>query len=102
MSISCVIIGMNVENTIKKCLESIKNSDEKPVEILYVDDNSTDNSVREAKKVKGVRIIRCKTKSPGFARNKGWEAAKGDLVHFFDGDVIVDKKWLGKAKKAIK
>jgi glycosyltransferase involved in cell wall biosynthesis len=102
--ISCVVIGINTARTIVPCLESIRNSNYRgPLEVIYVDGGSTDNSVKLAKSVQDIKVIELHQEhpTPGRGRNVGWRAAKGELVHFFDGDVIVEKDWFKKAVKAV-
>lgn len=102
--VSCVVIGINSSKTISQCINSIKNSDYKgKIEIIYVDGGSTDNTIRLVNKIKRVKIIQLNQKhpTPGRQRNAGWKAAKGNLVHFFDGDVIVEKDWISTAVKKI-
>lgn len=100
--VSCVIIGRNEERMLAKCIKSIIDSDYPQVrrEIIYVDSNSIDQSVQIASNFP-VTIIRLTTEqqSPGLARNEGFKAARGELVHFVDGDMILEPRWLRRAVK---
>lgn len=96
-SVSCVIIGRNEERILEQCIESVINSDypQSRKEIIYVDSNSEDRSVDIASNFP-VKIIPLKTgyQSPGLARNEGFKAARGELVYFIDGDMVLEPRWL--------
>lgn len=64
------------------------------LEIIYVDSGSSDNSVEIAKQYVDEVFIENKYPSPGRNRNRGLIEAKYDIVHFIDGDVIIDKNYL--------
>lgn len=103
-TISCVIIGLDCEKTITNCILSIMKAPNANVEeTIYVDSGSRDKSVAVIKSIVGVRIIELNLKqpTPGKARNAGWHAAKGEWVHFFDGDVVLDENWIVEAIKHI-
>jgi GT2 family glycosyltransferase len=98
------VIGLNCERSITACLQSIKDSSTLNVsEIIYVDGGSQDKSVSYARSIDGIKIIELNLKNPtpGKGRNIGWQAAKGEWVHFFDSDTIVDKDWFLKVLKYI-
>lgn len=98
--LSVIIPVYNDEKFLKECLTSIFNSDYNDFEVIVVDDNSKDNSVEVAKKFP-CRVIELK-KNEGVAnaRNQGVEAAKGDILVFFDSDIIIEKDTLSKFAKA--
>jgi cellulose synthase/poly-beta-1,6-N-acetylglucosamine synthase-like glycosyltransferase len=102
--IDCVVIGVNSEATIKRCLESIKASNyaTRGLHVYYVDGGSTDNSLKIAAEVPGVKCIALNSShpTPGKGRNSGWKSGNSDFVQFLDGDTIVDKNWLQTATNA--
>ena len=103
-SISCVVIGLNSERTLSACLESIKKQENAKVEeIIYADGGSSDKSISIAEQIRGIKVIKLNLKkpTPGRGRNAGWKEARGEWVHFFDSDVIVDKNWISEATKHI-
>lgn len=103
-SISVVVIGRNEGDRLVRCLESVRTCDypAEKIELIYVDTDSTDDSCAVAEGL-GAKVIRIRPKHPtaAAARNAGWREARHDLIHFLDGDTILDKAWLRKAVAAI-
>ena len=92
--VSIIIPVYNVEKYIKKCLYSILNQTYKNLEIILIDDGSTDNSGKICDKYKE-RDSRCKVyhkKNGGLpdARNYGLNKITGDLIMFVDSDDWLD------------
>lgn len=99
-SISVVVIGRNEGQRLVRCFESLMAVDypADKLELIYVDSQSSDDSCKVAAGF-GARVIRI-TSGPLSAargRNLGWRAACGELVHFVDGDTILDAHWFHKA-----
>ncbi len=88
--ISIVIPVYNSASTLKECLDAIFNSNFKNFEVIVVSDKSPDDSVNIAKKYSAKIIELDENKGPAFARNKGAEMAKGDIILFLDSDVIIE------------
>lgn len=88
--ISVVVPVYNVENYVGKCLNSILNQTYKNLEIIVVDDGSTDNSSNicrdYAKKDKRIKIIQQKNRGLANARNTGLNQLSGEYVTFIDSD----------------
>src|SRR5690606_12871289 len=90
--ISFIVIGKNVEYTITKCLDSIINSVKKNeidiYEIIYIDSNSTDNSIRLVQSYRNVTSIILSNKpNAAIARNLGFKKSTGSELIFIDGDM---------------
>lgn len=87
---SVVIPVYNVEHYVKECLESVVHQKTKSVEIILVDDGSTDDSgkicMEYAETHSNVRYIRQRNAGLGAARNVGLGQAQGDYVIFLDSD----------------
>jgi glycosyltransferase involved in cell wall biosynthesis len=94
--ISVIIPVYNVEQYLRECLNSVINQTFKDIEIICIDDGSTDNSLNilEEYKKKDIRIkvIHQENKGLSIARNNGVEIAKGRYICFIDSDDWVDKK----------
>ena len=108
IKVSIIITMYNVEKYIEKCLNSILNQTLKDIEIIIINDKSTDNSISIVKKLAKTdkRIILLennKNLGAGKTRNKGLKVAKGEYIAFVDSDDFVDRdyyeKLYNKAKK---
>lgn len=90
IKISVIIPIYNVEKYIKQCLESVINQTLADIEIICIDDGSTDNSLQileeYARVDKRFKVISQKNEGQGIARNKGIEIAKGEYIIFLDSD----------------
>ncbi len=93
--ISIVVPVYNVESYLKKCLDSIINQTYKNLEIILVDDGSTDNSVdicdEYAKRDNRIKVIHKKNGGLSDARNTGIEIATGNYIGFVDSDDWIDE-----------
>ena len=91
--LTVIIPVYNVEKYINKCLESIINQTYKNLEIILVDDGSTDNSSylcdEWQKKDSRITVIHKKNGGLSDARNAGLQIAKGELITFVDSDDYV-------------
>ncbi len=98
--ISVVVIGRNEGERLARCLESVRAADYPPdrIDLEYVDSGSTDGSCERAAQF-GARVLKVQGCRVGAAaaRNVGLGAARHDLIHFLDGDTILDSHWLRKA-----
>jgi glycosyltransferase involved in cell wall biosynthesis len=91
--ISFIIIGKNIANTIAICLSSVdKFIEENTIvssELIYVDSNSVDDSVKIASQF-AVKIIQLEGKvNAAVGRNVGVNHSKGDVLFFIDGDMEI-------------
>ena len=88
--ISVIIPVYNMEKYLRECLDSVINQTLKDIEIICVDDGSTDNSLEilkeYAKKDKRLKVFTQKNKGAGAARNLGLTHATGEYLAFLDGD----------------
>jgi len=100
MNISVVIPAFNAEVTIGKCLGSLYAQSVKPLEIIVVDNNSTDNTkdlvlqIFDNQKEIPACCLDENRQGPSFARNYGAIRAKGEIIAFIDADCIADPSWL--------
>ncbi len=103
--VSVVIPSYNSANTIEKCIKSIAESTYKNIEIIVVDDCSTDNSpvlVENLQLKCPIKLVKQnENKGPATARNKGAMVAKGEYIFFFDSDTTVFPDSIDSALKEL-
>lgn len=104
--ISLIIPVFNVEKYLDKCVETIVNQTYSNLEIILVDDGSTDSSGEKCDywKKKDNRIIVIHKKNGGLssARNAGIEIATGKYISFIDSDDFIDLKMIEILRKNYK
>ncbi len=92
--ISVIVPVYNIEQYLPRCLDSILSQTHRNLEIIVVDDGSTDNSAyvirRYAKKDKRIVPIFKRNSGVSDTRNKALDRAKGDYVGFVDGDDYIE------------
>lgn len=88
--VSVIIPVYNVEKYLHECLDSVINQTLKDIEIIAIDDGSTDSSLKilkdYAKKDKRLKVLTQENKGAGTARNLGIKTSKGEFIAFMDGD----------------
>lgn len=97
LTLSVVIPCYNEADTIAACLDGLVHQKTDVAEIIIVDNNSSDNTVKIIKKYQAkhnyIRLLREKKQGVQFARNTGLNAAKSDIIARIDADTIVEKDW---------
>ena len=90
--ITVIINVYNQEKYIAKCLESIINQTYRNLEILIINDGSTDNTLKicENYKDERIRIITTNNMGLSMSRNVGIENAQGEYLYFVDSDDYVE------------
>jgi len=83
--VSVVIPTRNSAGTIADCVKSVRSQSHRPVEIIVVDNYSTDSTVEIAKRNGALVMLR----AGGRSAQKNWGAkfAKGEYLYFVDSDV---------------
>lgn len=95
LTISLIIPAYNEEKYIGECLDYvIKNSSNKLLEIIVIDNASTDKTKEIALKYKGVRVVYEEQKGLTRARQRGFIEAKGDILAYIDADTHMPEGWL--------
>lgn len=98
--VSVVIPCRNASGTVARAVEAAFDQSRRPIEVIVVDDASTDESARVAQEA-GAQVIRNdRQRNAGGARNAGIEAAKGDVIAFLDADAVPSPNWLERVKLA--
>lgn len=87
--ISCIVPVFNGERYLGEALDSIMAQSYRPIEIIVIDDGSTDSTANIIGEY-GDRVtcIKQANQGPSAARNRGIEAAKGEFIAFLDADDI--------------
>ena len=99
--ISVIIPAFNEEKTIGECLKSLKNQSYKQIEIIVVDDGSSDSTRNLVKDFPNITLLVQSHKGPGQARNLGVVKSKGDILTFVDADMTFDKNFIRDLVKPI-
>ena len=113
-SVSVIVPAYNSDNTIDKCVESILNQDYPDLELIIVDDASTDNTLQKILKYqkfssdfgyrnrRQVKIL-SKSENQGVAhsRNLGAKNANSDIFVFVDSDIIVPLDGISRITRII-
>lgn len=103
--ITIVLPIYNVEKYLDRSIKSLLNQSYKKLEIILVDDGSTDSCAFRcdewAKRDKRIKVIHKINAGLGEARNTGIENANGEYICFFDSDDYVDSQIIEKAYRSI-
>ncbi|HEY3444074.1 MAG TPA: glycosyltransferase family 2 protein [Paludibaculum sp.] len=94
-SLTVIIPAYNSEAMLDVCLRALARSEDQPLEVIVVDDGSTDGSPGVAERF-GAKLLRMPQNSgPAAARNLGAQQALGDVLVFIDADVEIHEDALG-------
>jgi glycosyltransferase involved in cell wall biosynthesis len=95
--VSCIVPVFNGERYLQEALESIRSQTYRPLDIVVVDDGSTDGSADIAKAFRErVRYVRQSNAGPSSARNSGLTVATGEFVAFLDQDDLWHQEKLAR------
>lgn len=94
--ISIIVPVYNVEKYLIRCVESLKNQTLQNLEIILIDDGSTDHSGKICDKLQKedqrIKVIHKQNEGQGIARNLGIEIAEGKYVAFVDSDDYIEEE----------
>lgn len=103
IKISIIIPIYNMQNYLKKCIESLLKQTLKEFEVICIDDGSTDNSLEIINsyiaKDKRIKLISQQNQGQGVARNNGIDIAQGEYLVFLDPDDWLNEYALEKIYK---
>ena len=92
--VSVIVPIYNTKNLLSRCVDSIRRQTYRRIEILLVDDGSTDNSGALAEKMamedKRIRVFHKENGGSSSARNLGIEKARGEFIGFVDSDDYIE------------
>lgn|SRR5574344_48939 len=90
--ISVIIPAYNASSTIDETIKSVLNQTITNIELIVIDDNSSDNTLEVLKKYKNIKVLKNKKRlGPALTRNRGIEISTGSFIAFIDADDIWDK-----------
>lgn len=103
MRFSVVIPVYNVASYLRDCLDSIICAAKRveDVEIVCVDDGSTDDSLEILKSYKGLKIYSQPNQGVSVARNSGLDMATGDWISFVDPDDWIDEDYFSRVENVV-
>ena len=78
------------------CLRAIAVQTTAPTEVIVVDNNSSDNTVRVAERFPFVTVLREPRQGVVHARNRGFNAANGDIIGRIDADTLIAPDWVAQ------
>ncbi|MFC1776780.1 glycosyltransferase, partial [Pseudomonadota bacterium] len=92
-SISVVVCSYNGAATIRDTFEALSRISYPDVEVIVVNDGSTDETAKIAGEY-DVKLISTENRGLSNARNTGWQEAKGEIIAYIDDDAYPDPDWL--------
>ena len=101
--VSIIIPVHNSSKYLRKCLNSILSQTYKNLEIITVENGSTDNSLEILKEYKGkIKVEVLKKGNIGLARNKGIDKSTGEYLVFIDSDDEINEYFIEKMLNKLK
>ena len=94
--VSVAIVNWNGEKYLYKCIKSLLEQNYKNIEIIIIDNDSTDNSINIIEENFKDEVILFKNKNTGYAGgdNKGIELAKGDYIIIANPDIVFGDNYI--------
>ncbi len=100
MNVSIVISCYNYGQYVGKAINSALNQTQKPLEVIVINDGSTDDSLEQIKKYTSrIQIIDKKNEGVIVTKNIGLNLVKGEWIIFLDADDYLDKTYIEKCLK---
>jgi glycosyltransferase involved in cell wall biosynthesis len=93
-SVSIIIPVYNEAAHLPACLDAISAQTVMPYEVIVVDNNSTDATVSIAQGYDFVTVVREKRQGVVFARDRGFNIARGSILGRIDADTIMEPDWV--------
>ncbi len=95
--VSIIIPTRNRAEQLNTCLQSLTSQSIKPIEVLVIDNSSSDNTVGICQKYNKLLPLKYSNEQKigiSYARNRGMEQARGNIIAFTDDDCVADDKWI--------
>jgi glycosyltransferase involved in cell wall biosynthesis len=98
LRVSLVIPAYNEESHLAACLNAIAAQTVRPFEVIVVDNNSTDQTATIARRYPFVTLLQESRQGVVYARNRGFDAARGDIIGRTDADGILAEDWVAQVQ----
>lgn len=99
--VSVIIPAYNAESHIEKAIKSLMNQTFKNIEIIVVNDGSTDKTKEVLEKFNQIKVITQLNKGSSQARKVGYEVSSGEYIMFLDSDDFIDLDYIEKMYEQI-
>lgn len=99
-TVSIVIPAYNEESHLAACLEAIAAQTVRPFEVIVVDNASTDRTVEIARSYPFVRLLHERRRGAVHARDRGFNAARGEIIGRIDVDSLLASDWVENVQRA--
>lgn len=93
-TISVIIPVYNASQTVAQTLKALQVQTFSPIEVIVVDDGSTDSSAAVIQSFPNVKYFYQQNSGPASARNYGAAQASGEIIFFTDADCVPQKNWV--------
>jgi glycosyltransferase involved in cell wall biosynthesis len=95
LKVSIVIPAYNEESHIADCLNAISKLNKTPFEVIVVDNNSTDDTAKIVEQFSFAKLVHEKRQGVVYARDCGFDLAKGNIIARIDADTLLPANWAG-------
>lgn len=99
LTLSIIIPAYNEEHHLGRCLQAIARQTIQPDEVIVVNNNSTDRTVKIANQYSFVKLLNERRQGIVYARNRGFDAARGEIIARLDADTVLPPDWLEKVRE---
>lgn len=99
LKLSLIIPVYNEERHIRACLNAVAAQTMMPDEVVVVDNNCSDRTIKIASEFDFVRVVREKRQGRGHARDAGFSAARGDILGRVDADSRLAPDWVERVRR---
>ncbi len=93
LALSVIIPAYNEQRHLEACLDSIAAQKLPPFEVIVVDNNSTDDTQHIAAQFSFVKVVHEPKQGVLYARTKGFNTARGDIICRIDADTVLPRNW---------
>lgn len=100
--VSIVVLNWNGIKIFPECIDALLKTEYNPIEILFVDNNSSDKSLEVVERYKNIKIVKLDD-NYGYAggNNRALPYVNGEYVCFLNNDVIVTPSWLNRVVRLL-